>query len=140
MCFPKISGRYVCILFFNTKTSTKILAFFLSFLRFFCLQAMTKIVAVTTILEAKWTRHIKGYICVLLDGNLNLLIIFLNPFKIGWFEIWCKTNLIGIQVLLSAQGLRALRILWMNYSNGKTGNFFEYSTLSNISKIIKSLT
>ena len=37
------------------------------------LEAMTKIASVTTILEAKFTRHKKGQTCVLFKGHLLYL-------------------------------------------------------------------
>ena len=70
--FPEISGRRKCNFFVIKKLQQKyFLQFFFYFflmknlhlflrLIFLRLELMTKIVSVTTMLEAKWTRHKKG--------------------------------------------------------------------------------
>ena len=55
---------------------------------------MTKIASVTTILEAKFTRHKKGQTCVLFKGHL-LYLYFVNLFKKRKYEKTTK-KFIGI--------------------------------------------
>ena len=64
---------------------------------FLCLEGMTKIVSVTTMLKAKWTRHSNGQICVIFIGNLPsfFLIILSTHIKKAFLKYDAEANQFG---------------------------------------------